>query len=151
MSWSIAEVARMAHVTSRTLRHYDEIGLLPPARIGMNGYRYYEREQLLRLQHILLLRELGVALGTIAQILDGQHDQLDALHRHHRWLLDERDRVDRLVHTVARTIAQLEGGTTMPAEELFDGFTFDKETLTRLEVIAVERAGDDARPYFDGP
>ncbi|HEX5114593.1 MAG TPA: TipAS antibiotic-recognition domain-containing protein [Pseudonocardiaceae bacterium] len=75
--------------------------------------------------------------------------ELDALRRHHQWLLDERDRLDRLVHTVAHTIAQLEGGTTMPAEELFDGFNFNRETLTRLEAIAVERAGDDVRPYFD--
>ena len=42
MAWSIAEVARMSKVTSRTLRHYDEIGLLPPAWIGSNRHRYYE-------------------------------------------------------------------------------------------------------------
>jgi len=59
MAWSIAEVARVAKVTSRTLRHYDEIGLLPPAFVSVNGYRHYEEEQLLRLQQLLLLREHG--------------------------------------------------------------------------------------------
>lgn len=50
MAWSIAEVASMSKVTARTLRHYDDIGLLRPAYVGANGYRYYEQEQLLRLQ-----------------------------------------------------------------------------------------------------
>ncbi len=63
VAWSIAEVARMSKVTSRTLRHYDDVGLLRPAYVGSNGYRYYEQEQLLRLQQILLLRELGLG-GT---------------------------------------------------------------------------------------
>lgn len=58
MSWSIQQVARVPGVTARTLRYYDEIGLLRPADVGANGYRYYDREQLLRLQQILLLREL---------------------------------------------------------------------------------------------
>ena len=69
MAWSIAQVARMSKVTSRTLRHYDEIGLLPPAWVGGNGYRYYEQEQLLRLQQILVMRELGVGLDAIAEIV----------------------------------------------------------------------------------
>jgi DNA-binding transcriptional MerR regulator len=55
MAWSIADVARMSGVTSRTLRHYDEIGLLAPASIGSNGHRYYEEAELLRLQQILQL------------------------------------------------------------------------------------------------
>lgn len=65
MAWPIAEVARMSGVTARTLRHYDEIGLLPPARIGTNGHRYYEERQLLRLQQILVLRTLGLGLPEI--------------------------------------------------------------------------------------
>ena len=50
----------------RQQRYYDEIGLLRPARVGANGYRYYERNQLLRLQQILLLRDLGLDLATSA-------------------------------------------------------------------------------------
>jgi len=69
MAWSIAQVARMSKASSRMLRHYDEIGLLPPARVGGNGYRYYEEEQLLRLQQILLLRELGLGLEAIGEVL----------------------------------------------------------------------------------
>ncbi|MEV7774679.1 MerR family transcriptional regulator [Kitasatospora sp. NPDC086791] len=128
MAWPIAEVARLSGVTARTLRHYDEIGLLPPARIGSNGHRYYEERQLLRLQQILVLRALGVGLTEIARILGDRVDELDALRGHHRRLVAERDRLDALAATVSRTIADLErsrkDGTPMTInrpENLFEG------------------------------
>ncbi|MGW1550520.1 MerR family transcriptional regulator [Streptomyces sp. NPDC002346] len=108
MAWLVAEVARMPGVTARTLRHYDETGLLPPARIGTNGHRYYEAHQLLRLQQILVLRALALALSEIGRILAAQVDELDALRGHHRRLLAERDRLDALAGTVCRTITELE-------------------------------------------
>ncbi|WP_052868706.1 MerR family transcriptional regulator [Streptomyces niger] len=129
MAWSIADVARMSGVTSRTLRHYDEIGLLPPAWIGSNGHRYYEEAELLRLQQILLLRELDLGLREIQAVLDSQVDQLAALREHHRRLLAERDRLETLARTVGRTIAELEegkGNSDMAKidrpENLFEGF-----------------------------
>lgn len=64
----------MSGVTSRTLRHYDDIGLLKPAFLGANGYRYYEVGELLRLQQILVLRELGVGLADIGETLDETAD-----------------------------------------------------------------------------
>ncbi|WP_217582777.1 MerR family transcriptional regulator [Microbacterium sp. GbtcB4] len=67
--WSIQEIARLAGTTSRTLRHYDDIGLLPPSRIAANGYRHYDAASLVRLQRILLLRELGLGLPQIAEVL----------------------------------------------------------------------------------
>lgn len=139
----------MSGVTSRTLRHYDNIGLLPPAYMGANGYRYYEQEQLLRLQEILLMRELGMDLATIARVLEGEVDQLEALRRHHRSLVAERDRFTRLANTVAKTIARIEGGLAMPPEELFDGFTLSPKTISDLETLSVQRAGEQVRPYFD--
>jgi DNA-binding transcriptional MerR regulator/ADP-ribose pyrophosphatase YjhB (NUDIX family) len=123
MSWSIQQVARVSGVTARTLRYYDEIGLLRPARVGTNGYRYYEREQLLRLQQILLLRELGLDLATIGGVVDAEHDPIDTLRRHHRRLLDEWERLHRLAATVAATVKHLEEGTDMPAENLFEAMT----------------------------
>ncbi|WP_280671827.1 MULTISPECIES: MerR family transcriptional regulator [unclassified Kitasatospora] len=129
MAWSIADVARMSGVTSRTLRHYDEIGLLPPAWIGSNGHRYYEEADLLRLQQILLMRELDLGLREIQAVLDSQVDQLAVLREHHRRLLGERDRLDTLARTVGRTIAELEEGKDgndmakiNRPENLFEGF-----------------------------
>jgi len=121
----------MSGITARTLRYYDEIGLLPPARIGSNGYRYYERPQLLRLQEVLLLRDLGLDLETIGAVIDAERDPVEALRRHHRRLTAERDRLDRLTTTVGITIEHLEKGTDMPAENLFHGFEFSPEYIAR--------------------
>ncbi|MBQ0862230.1 MerR family transcriptional regulator [Streptomyces smyrnaeus] len=134
MAWSIADVARMSGVTSRTLRHYDEIGLLPPAWIGSNGHRYYEQAELLRLQQILLMRELDVGLREIRAVLDSQVDQVAVLREHHQRLLAERDRLETLARTVGRTIAELEEGKddSDPVkinrpENLFEGFESSPE------------------------
>ena len=138
----------MSGMTARTLRHYDEIGLLRPARVGANGYRYYEQRQMLRLQQILLLRRFGLDLATIAAVVDGEQDQVEALRRHHRRLLAERTRLDRLLHTVATTITQLERGADVPAEELFEGFRFTRETLDELEALTIDRTGQTEQPHF---
>jgi DNA-binding transcriptional MerR regulator len=145
MAWSIAQVARMSKVTSRTLRHYDSIGLLSPAWIGDNGYRYYEKEQVHRLQQILLLRDLGLGLDVVAEMLNGT-DQLTILRNHHRWLQDERKRLDRLANTVARTIAELEGGDEVKMEELFDGFDAAKQK--EYEAQLVDRFGEGAKEHI---
>ncbi|GAB7047985.1 MerR family transcriptional regulator [Catenuloplanes indicus JCM 9534] len=135
-------MARIAGVTSRTLRHYDDIGLLRPSRVSPGGLRHYEREQLLRLQQIMLLRELGMSLETIGAVVAGEADRVDQLRRHHRWLIEERDRFGRLADTVAATIAQLEGGTRMSTEQLFEGFDADRQA--RYEAELIERYGDGA-------
>ncbi|MFI0419412.1 MerR family transcriptional regulator [Spongiactinospora sp. 9N601] len=107
MAWSIAEVARMSGVTARTLRHYHEIGLLIPASIGANGYRFYDEDELLRLQQILVLRALGLGLPEIRAIVDRHTDPVVALREHHERLLTERDRLDSLIASVTGTIAEL--------------------------------------------
>ncbi|MGW2406971.1 MerR family transcriptional regulator [Streptomyces sp. NPDC001739] len=148
MAWPTAEVARMSGVTARTLRHYDQIGLLPPARIGANGHRYYEERQLLRLQQILVLRALGLGLAEIGRILAEQVDELQALRGHHRRLLAERDRLDALARTVARTLTELEqsakdgspmAGINRP-ENLFEGVRPDQygANLREFPELAVE-------------
>ena len=81
MNWSIQEIAKLTGVTSRTLRRYDDIGLLG-ARRGANGYRSYDADSLVRLQRILLLRELGLGLPAIAEVLAGSHDDGPALRVH---------------------------------------------------------------------
>ena len=53
MEYSIQELARLSGVTTRTLRWYDQIGLLKPSRVAESGYRYYGRAEVDRLQDIL--------------------------------------------------------------------------------------------------
>ena len=122
MEWSIQEIAKLAGTTSRTLRHYDETGLVPPSRIGANGYRYYDADALVRLQRVLLLRALGLGIPVIAEVLEGQRDDEHALARHLDWLRAEQLRLDRQIASVESTITALRGGEKPMAETMFDGF-----------------------------
>ena len=70
MEYSIRELSQLSGVTTRTLRWYDQIGLLKPGRVAQNGYRYYGRAQVDRLQDILYYRALGVELARIRECLD---------------------------------------------------------------------------------
>ncbi|KAA9377653.1 MerR family transcriptional regulator [Microbispora cellulosiformans] len=131
MEHSISEVARVSGLTPRTLRHYDDIGLLRPARTAGNGYRWYGRRELLRLQRILLLRELGVPLARIGEILDGERDEVAALRRHREELAARRDHIEEVIATVDRTIADLTGQAHLSEEEFFSGLTARREALRR--------------------
>lgn len=131
--WSIQEIARLAGTTRRTLRHYDAVGLVKPSRIGDNGYRYYDAEALVRLQRVLLLRELGLGIPAISEVLAGQQDDTAALRSHLDWLAHEQQRLGRQIASVERTITELERGEKPMAETMFDGFdhTEYKEEVER--------------------
>jgi DNA-binding transcriptional MerR regulator len=130
-TWSTPEVVKLTGVTARTLRHYDAIGLLQPAATGHGGLRHYGEAELLRLQRILLLKRLDLPLATIAEILEGDIGEAEALQRHLAGLRDERDRLDRLTATVEATIRQLEGDQTMTPETWFDGLHAEHEAEAR--------------------
>ncbi len=145
MEWSIQEIAKLAGTTSRTLRHYDDTGLVPPSRVGANGYRYYDAEALVRLQRVLLLRELGLGIPAIEEVLAGQRDDVHALGLHLTWLREEQRRLDRQIASVETTIDTLKGGEKPMAENMFDSFD---HTQYREEVE--ERWGKDAYAKSDG-
>lgn len=129
MERSIVDIARIAGTTSRTLRHYDDVGLLAPTRVGSNGYRYYDENALLRLQRILLLRQLGLGIPAIAEALapaTRSDATAGALQVHLELLEEERDRLARQIASVRSTIRKLEGGEQLMAEEMFDGFDSTK-------------------------
>lgn len=139
MEWSIQDVARTAGTTSRALRHYGQLGLLTPSRTASNGYRYYDQDSLVRLQRILLLRELGLGLPAIAGILDGHRDTAPALRTHLELLEAERHRIGRQIESVRTTLRKTEEGEHVMPEEAFDGFDH-----TRYEREVTERWGRDA-------
>src|SRR5690606_4949782 len=125
---TVKQVARAAGVSVRALHHYDEIGLLKPAHIGRNRYRYYGREELLRLQQILIHRELGIALSDIGAILDAPgFDRLTTLHQQRQKLAAEAQRYAELVRTIDRTIASLKGDHAMKNAELYKGIAPAKQ------------------------
>jgi len=124
--WSIQQIAKLAGTTSRTLRHYDDIGLLAPSRIGGNGYRYYDERALVRLQRILLLRDLGLGLLQIKELLENVTAEVPALEAHLAWLRQEQNRLARQIASVESTIDALRGGEPLMAENMFDGFDHTK-------------------------
>jgi DNA-binding transcriptional MerR regulator len=144
MEWSVQQIARTAGTTSRTLRHYDSIGLLRPSRTGENGYRYYDQACLVRLQRIFLLRDLGLGLLAIAEVLAHEPEAAGALGRHLDWLRQEQDRLARQIAAVRQTIEAVKTGGAIMAEKMFDGFD---HTQYRDEVE--ERWGKDAYAKSD--
>ncbi|GAB2524918.1 MerR family transcriptional regulator [Paramicrobacterium agarici] len=152
MRLSINETARHAGTTSRTLRHYDHIGLLTPSHVGANGYRYYDEAALVRLQRILLLRELGLGLGSIAEVIDRESDAPTALRSHLTWLRREHDRIARQIASVEDTITSLEKGESVMAENMFDGFDhtqYKEEVEQRWGASAYERSDSWWRSMSD--
>ena len=138
MEWSIQRIAKLAGVSSRTLRHYDAVGILTPARTDAGGMRWYDEASLARLQRILLLRGLGVGIPAIADSLDRASDE-EALSTHLADLEREADRIRRQIRAVEQTLRARERGDAMTAEDALDGFD-----QSQYEQEVTERWGADA-------
>lgn len=123
MDYTIHKLAQMAGISSRTLRHYDSIGLLRPAGVNSSGYRVYTRREVDLLQQILFYRELGMGLTDIKGILHNPaFDRTQALSGHLQALTAERARLDALIANVRRTLEEQRGGKNMSDKEKFEGF-----------------------------
>jgi MerR family transcriptional regulator, thiopeptide resistance regulator len=147
-TYTVKQLARLSGVSVRTLHHYDEIGLLEPAFTGENRYRYYGREELLRLQDILFHRELGVPLAQIARLLAAEDRDRLAILGEHRGMLAERvERSRQLLRTIDRTIADLTGEGTMDDKDMFKGFDPAKQAAYENELA--ERLGENGRKGID--
>ncbi|GLC81652.1 MerR family transcriptional regulator [Lacrimispora brassicae] len=143
MEYTINKLAKLAGVSTRTLRYYDELGLLPPARSSSNGYRIYGQKEVDRLQQILFYRELGVSLEEIRNILASKDfDGLSALESHLTALLVRREQLDLLVANVEKTIKTMKGEITMSDQEKFEGF------LQKLVDDNERQYGEEAREKY---
>lgn len=147
MEYTVQKLGRLAGVSTRTLRYYDEIGILKPARINSSGYRIYSKAEVDRLQQILFYRELGVSLESIKNIVTApSFDGAKALREHHEKLLEKRAQLDLLIENVEKTIALTEGRIVMSDKEKFEGFKQklidDNEKKYGREIR--EKYGDEA-------
>lgn len=123
MEYTISQLAKLAGISTRTLRYYDEINLLKPKRINSSGYRIYSQEEVDRLQQILFFRELDVNIETILSIMnDPNFDSIKALEHHLTQLMKKRSRLDNLIESVKKTIAHEKGVIVMNNEEKFKAF-----------------------------
>jgi DNA-binding transcriptional MerR regulator len=144
MAYSVKQVADMAGVSVRTLHFYDETGLLNPAYVGANGYRYYEEAQLLMLQQILFYRELGLELKQIRKFLNRPNfDKIAALESHWRTLQKRLTHTQELLRTIDKTIAHLKGTKKMKSAGLFAGF--DPKQQAQHERYLIDRYGEIMR------
>jgi DNA-binding transcriptional MerR regulator len=123
MEYTVQKLGQLAGVSTRTLRYYDEIDILKPARMNSSGYRIYGKAEVGRLQQILFYRELGISLDRIKLIItDPSFNEAKALKEHREQLLDKRKQLDLLIANVEKTISFTEGGITMTDREKFEGF-----------------------------
>ncbi|NQX61583.1 MerR family transcriptional regulator [Paenibacillus qinlingensis] len=146
MEYTVQHLGKLAGISTRTLRYYDEIELLMPARINSSGYRIYGQNEVDRLQQILFYRELGISLEQIKEIMSSPtYDGTRALMDHREQLLDKRRQLDILIANVEQTIASKEGRLTMSNKEKFEGFKQklidDNEKKYGKEIR--EKYGDD--------
>ena len=139
--YTVGRVAALAHVTVRTLHHYDRIGLLSPSRRSENGYRLYDYADLERLRQIRLLRELRFSLEAIEHMLDAPaYDRRSALVAQRELLRERQERTESIIRGVDRALAALEEETKMDATEMFEGLEdFDH---AQYEDEVKERWGD---------
>ena len=132
MEYTVKKLARLAGVSARTLRYYDQIGLLSPSRVSSSGYRIYGQAEVDKLQQILFYRELGIKLEEIKKIIsDPDYDELSALEEYREELKCWQERLSLLIRTVEKTIEARKGMMTMSDNEKFEGLK--KELLAENE------------------
>lgn len=123
MEYTVNSLGRIAGISTRTLRYYDEIGILKPARINSSGYRIYGQHEVGILQQIMFYRELDISLESIKGIVTSpEFDGVKALSEHHAKLLEKREQLNLLIANVEKTIASAEGRMEMSDKDKFQGF-----------------------------
>jgi DNA-binding transcriptional MerR regulator len=140
MTYTVQKLATLAGISVRTLHYYDEIGLLHPAGVKKNGYRYYEEGELLKLQQILFFRELDFPLEDIKRILSSPTFNMTEALRDQKKLIElKKTRLTKLVQTIDKTLKKINKQTIMKDEELYGNFS--KEEMERYTEEAREKWG----------
>ena len=143
MEYTIQKLAQIAGISPRTLRFYDEKGLLKPHRINSSGYRIYSSEQVNMLHHIMLYRDMGFPLEEIKEIIYSENfDPLIALENHLKRLHKRRDDIDWLIENVELSIAYQKGEHKMSDSEKFKALK--KKILDENE----RKYGDEVRERY---
>ncbi|MBN2794527.1 MAG: MerR family transcriptional regulator [Clostridia bacterium] len=146
MEYTVQKLAKIAGISSRTLRYYDEINLLKPARINTSGYRIYGKNEVDRLQQIMFYKALGVGLEDINLLMSSpDFNEIQALKSHRNQLLMKRDQLNQLIQNVETTILSKEEETEMSDQSKFEGFKekMIQENTKHYGDEVIERYGKD--------
>lgn len=146
MEYTVHQLAKLAGITTRTLRWYDKINLLSPQKRSESGYRMYGEEQVNRLQEILLCRDMGIALKDIPPLLSQNEQQRQQILKEHlARLRKEEQRLQKLIQTVEQTIQSEQGGIEMQDWKKFEGLKQQKwqENEQKYGTELREKYGED--------
>lgn len=140
-TYTVGKVAKLAHVSVRTLHHYDELGLLEPSERSEAGYRLYSADDLEKLQSVFFYKELGFDLEEIGELMaDPGFDRRGALLVQRDLIAGQTLRLEAMLGLIDKTLASTETGTHMTKEEMFEVFgEFDP---SEYEEEVQERWGD---------
>lgn len=136
--YRIGQFAKIASVSSRTLRYYDQIGLLSPSEYSEAGYRQYADEDLLTLQHILALKFLGFSLDEIRRcIRQGPSQLAEALAQQRAMMEERREQLTAVIRAIGETERLLKAGTC------------DWEAVARvIYVIRMDKKNEWVKKHF---
>lgn len=141
MAYTVKKLSEISGVSIRALHYYEKIGILKPAYYGSNGYRYYQKSELLQLQQILFFKELGFTLKQIHKVLGkSAFEQTAALYSHRKTLKSEWEKIGLLLKTIDKTIKHLKGEQKMKDKEFFEGFSLVKKGRGDEPYFAAEEA-----------
>lgn len=143
MEYTIKEIAKMAGISTRTLRYYDKINLLKPAMVNPSGYRVYSSHEVSLLQQVLLYKTLGLPLEAIKQIIyNPTYNYQKALEVQLKNLHAKKDQIEQLIVNVEKSLQAIKGEVIMKDEEKFIGLK--EKTLLENE----KKYGEEIRKRY---
>lgn len=142
MKYNIKKLSELSGVSARTLRWYEEVGLLAPSREKDNQYRVYTEKDVDRLQDILFYKELGLSLDEIGEVLKIAQDRIPFLQSYKEQLVSKKQKLERLILSVDKTIKSEKGQCIMSINEKFEAFK--DELIAKNE----EEYGKEARETY---
>lgn len=145
MHYTIKQLADLSGVSTRTLRHYDALGLLKPSDFTVAGYRLYGEAEVDRLQQILFYKELDVPLQEIEKLLEESQQDVNRLETHLLALQEKQSRLQVVIETLTKTIEEKKGGRKMSHSEKFEGLkkTWIEENEQKYGKEVREKYGDE--------
>lgn len=141
---TVKDISKITGISIRTLRYYDEIGLLKPTRLTESGYRLYDNKALEKLQEIMFFKELEIPLMTIKTIMDNpNYDKEQALLTQKSLLEQKRNRLNGIIELITDVI----GGVNTMSFEAFSSDDIQKIVNHTLECMPKESLDKQIQQY----